>query len=243
MDTSAQNYARIFLLVIFSFNVLLWLSSHHIRMPWPGIPPAPSKNGALSTTLGDAQFFYRFGALTLQNVGDTGGRNQSFAKYDYNDLKPWFWLLHELDGQSNHIPMAAAFYFGATKNPEKTRIIVDYLAEVGLNEDGDRWRWLAHAVFLARYNLKDIDYALELAYKLSSMNPVGDSLPMWARHMPVFVLTAMDEKEAAIALMEGVLLTASNLPQTEKNFIRSYLTERLYVEEEHIGSSLVSDSK
>ena len=242
-NISLNKKANLILLIIFLLNMILWSASHHVRMPWPGVPPVPTPNGALSITLGDGQFFYRFAALTLQNVGDTGGRNQSFTNYDYNTLVKWFDLLYILDNKSNHIPMTAAYYFGATNDPKKIKVIVDYLSIVGQDEDGDKWRWLAHAVFLARYKMHDVDLALELAYKLAKMRPIGDTLPMWARHMPALVLTAMDETQAAKALLEAQLLTNKKLSRVERNFIKDYLVKRLGIKEEDIGSSLMTIQK
>ncbi len=243
MDKTISKRAYIALTLIMAINIILWLAMHHIRMPWSGVPPAPSKNTAIATTLSDRQFFYRFAALSLQNIGDIGGRHLSFAEYDYNMLGSWFDLLYDLDSKSNHIPMIAAYYFGATKDTKKIKVIVNYLSKVGSIEDGDKWRWLAHAVFLARYRMRDIDLALELAYKLAKMQPVGDSLPLWARHMPAFVLTAMEEKQAAKALLEAQLLTNKKLDPIEKNFIKDYLINRLGVKEEEIGSSLMTKEK
>ncbi|TVQ83118.1 MAG: hypothetical protein EA357_07180 [Micavibrio sp.] len=241
-ELEKRAYAALFF--ILSLNFFLWTASHYVRPSWPGVPPAPTENTAAGMTLGDRQFAYRSGALTLQNLGDTGGRVVPLQDMDYDKLGDWFRILHQLDSLSNHVPMTAAFYFGGIlgleENREKIRTVVDYLAKIGEDQAREKWRWLAHAVFLARHRLDDLDYALELAYKLADMDPHAEFLPLWARHMPAFVHTALDEQSAARALLEAVLLTDHNLHPAEINFIRSYLIEQLGVAEDEIGDTLVT---
>ncbi len=220
------NISKILLFSFLIINGLYWAFSNNMRAKWPGVPPVPSYQGALAMTLGDPQFSYRMGALTLQNLGDTGGSVTPLKDYDYQMLKHWFWLLHKMDAKSDHVSMAAAYYFGATQVPEDINVIVDYLSEAGNNAEGEKWRWLAHAVFLARYRMHDLEYALELAYKLADLqNP---DMPIWARQMPIFVLTALGEKEAAKTIIESLLATESqNLHPNEVNFMQSFIEERL----------------
>ncbi|MBL1147305.1 MAG: hypothetical protein HND56_09195 [Pseudomonadota bacterium] len=239
-----QSRTASLLFLILALNFLLWSASHNVRARWTGIPPAPSENTAAGITLGDRQFAYRSGALTLQNLGDTGGRTIALKDLDYNKLGKWFHLLNSLDPVSNHVPLIAAYYFGGIQASEQTsdkiRIVIDYLAGIGNSLEHNKWRWLAHAAFLARHKTEDLDYALELANKLASMDPGGKILPLWARHMPAFILTALDQKSAARALLEAVLLTDPDLPPAEINFLRSYLIEQLGVPEDEIGNSLVT---
>ena len=76
------------LLCLFSALILtiaLWLTGHSIQPKWPGVPPVPTKASAKAMTFGDAQFSYRFNALILQNIGDTGGRITPIDDYSFND--------------------------------------------------------------------------------------------------------------------------------------------------------------
>ena len=207
---------------------VLWFGSHQVQAKWPGVPPVPSEKGAVVMTLGDTQLSYRMGALTLQNLGDDGGRVTPLKNYDYTKLSAWFGLLKKLDPVSNHVPLIAAYYFGATREPDQALIVAKYLGEIGQDPSGEKWRWLAHAVFLARYRANDLDFALALAYKLAAMQlDRGREMPIWARQMPVFVLTARGEKDAARAIMGGILMTDKNLKPNEINFMKGFLAERL----------------
>jgi len=242
--TILQNRVASLLFFILSLNFLLWAGSHNVRGHWTGIPPAPSENTAAGITLGDRQFAYRSGALTIQNLGDTGGRTIPLKDLDYNKLGQWFHLLNSLDHISNYVPMIAAYYFGGLQASEETsdkiQVVIDYLASIGGSLEHGKWRWLAHAAFLARHKAGDLDYALKLARELAAMDPDADVLPLWARHMPAFILAELDQKSAARALVEAVLLTDPDLEPNEINFLRSYLIEQLGVPEDEIGNSLVT---
>lgn len=232
MDAAGLRFRIYFCLALaFGLNTAFWFGAHETAAHWGGVPPVPTKNGARIMTLGDEQFSYRLGALTLQNLGNSGGRVTAVKDYDYKKLGQWFWLLHALDPASNHVPMMAAYYFGATQVPEDVAVVVQYLGAIGQNPVGNKWRWLAHAIFLARHRMDDVPLALDMAYALSRMQPVGDVLPAWARQMPAFVLADQGEKQTARRLIEEILMTATGLHPNEVNFMRSYLVEELDVPE------------
>lgn len=228
MTARAQPFILVSLLFWLALCGALWLAGHLAQARWPGVPPVPAEKGAVAMTLGDRQMSYRLGALTLQNMGDGGGRVTPLKEYDYRALSAWFYLLRGLDSVSDHVPLIAAYYFGATREPEQARIVAEYLAEAGQDPSGQKWRWLAQAVFLARYRANDLPYALELANKLAALQlDHGRQMPIWARQMPAFVLTAMGEKDAARAIIAGILLTDKSLKPNEINFLKAFLVERL----------------
>jgi len=231
LTSSARLKIKIILFVILLLNGGLWYTTHNIQPKWPGVPPVPSYKGSLMMSLSDTQFSYRLGALTLQNIGDTGGRVTPLKEYDYQALNKWFELLWALDNNSSHVPLIVAYYFGAVRdNPESIRVVIDYLAKVGDNPRGENWRWLAQAVFLAKYRLENLDLAMDLAVRLANIKLPHGELPMWARHMPAFILEAQGDKDAAIAFVEAILTTTKNLHPNEINFMLSFLEERLGVD-------------
>lgn len=226
---------NIFLALALSVNVAFWFGAHETFAQWGNVPPVPTKNGARAMMLGDEQFSYRFGAMTLQNLGNSGGRVTAVKDYDYKKLGQWFWLLNDLDPASNHVPMMAAYYFGATQKPEDVAVVVEYLGTVGQNPVGNKWRWLVHAIFLARHRMDNLPLALDMAYALSRMQPVGDVLPAWARQMPAFVLAEQGEKQSARKIIEEILMTATALHPNEVNFMKSYLVDELGVPETEVN--------
>ncbi len=238
-----------FLALALALNTALWFATHDTQARWGGVPPVPTKNGAKIMTLGDEQFSYRFGAMTLQNLGNSGGRVTAIKDYDYSKLGEWFWLLHGLDPASNHVPMMAAYYFGGTQVPEDVAVVVKYLAAVGQNPVGNKGRWLTHPFFRARHRMENPSLALDLAYILSRMQPIGDVMPAWARQMPAFVLADRGEKESARKIMEEILMTATDMHPNEVNFMREYLTKDLGVPEQEVqqiinmrGGTLMRDA-
>jgi hypothetical protein len=222
-----KNKVYLFLGAMVLIVIASWLGTRFMFAKWRGVPPVPSHRGAIMMTLGDSEFSYRYGAITLQNLGDYGAEITPLKDYNYDKLGAWFWLLNSLDPASNHVPMLAAYYFGGTTVPKDVAIVVKYLATVGQEPVGNKWRWLAQSIFLARHRMNDLPLALDLAYKLSKMKPVGDTLPGWAKQMPAFVLNAKGDNADARRIMEDILLSAEYLHPNEVNFMKDYLVREL----------------
>ena len=186
-------------------------------------------------SLGDKEFSYRILAIMLQNFGDIGRDTTPLKDYNYKKLGRWFFLLHYLDPISDHVPMLAAHYFGGTLVPKDSAEVVKYLTVAGQMPFTEKWRWLAHAAYLAQHRMSNIDLALKLAYKLQRMNRVdGIKMPQWARQMPVFILNHRGEKEASRKLMENFLITEKNIDPAEVNFMKLYLIEQFGEDPKHV---------
>lgn len=224
-----QLLPYVFLITFLAANVLFWTEARHKQAEWLNVPPVPKIESASFLALGDEQLAYRFNGLILQNLGSVGGRMVSLNDYDYERLKSWFFLQDSLDQISNYVPMLAAYYFGAVKNSEKLDQVLDYLAVVGQRPYGEKWRWLGHAVYLARHEQKDNDRALELAYKLAENE--DPDLADWARQMPAFVLQARGEEELAYDIMLNILV---------ENVDTMHPNEILYMKD-HICNVLLPD--
>lgn len=231
---SARRQINFFIIAALVLNAALWLGSRHVYPRWAAVPPAPGFGGAMVMTLGDASLSYRIGGLTMQSLGDGGGKSTALKDYDYASLGKWFHLLHQLDPASNHVPLVAAYYFGATSVPKDLAVVVDYLATIGQVPIGNKWRWLAQAIYLARYRMHDLPLALDLSYKLARMQPVGDRLPIWAQQMPAFILKEQGDKEAARAIAEGVLQGGEKLHPAEVTYLKAYMVDTLGVPAEEV---------
>ena len=204
-------------------------------MDGPGglnVPPTPKAGMERLATFSDSSWSYRNYVLMLQNSGNVGGRNISLKEYNYEHLENWFLMLDELDRFSDAVPLLAAYYFGAVedaKNPDKLNRVFDYLAVIGQRPEGEKWRWLAHAVYLARHVQKDEDKALELAYLLAAnKNP---DMPIWARQMPAFILETKGQNDKAYDFMLGILKSnIDELHAGEINFMMDYICNTLFEE-------------
>ncbi len=217
-----------FLLFIFMLlsNIAFWFYSHHVKSSWANVPPVPEQARATLLTLGDEQLAYRYYATMLQNIGNTGGRGVALKEYDYERLKKWFFLSDELDPLSDAVPMLASSYFGAVDDGEKLNHVLDYLAVAGSRPEKEKWRWLAHGVFLARHVQKDNDKALELAYKLA--NNKNPDLADWAKQMPAFILQADGQSALAYKIMLNILISnIDTLHPNEINYMQDYICNTL----------------
>ncbi len=232
------NKVKALLALFVLANFSLWYASSHVQAQWDGVPPVPTQQGATMMMLGDEQFSFRFGALTLQHLGDGGGRVTPIKDYDFEKLGRWFWLLHALDPASEHVPFIAAYYFGGTPNPEQVGIVVDYLGKIGENPYGEKWRWLAHAAYLARHKMKDLQLALDLAYRLSRMQLADGEVPLWARQLPAFILKEQGGIESAKEFIETMLLDTDTTNPNEVNFMKSWLIEQVGVPKEEVEAIL-----
>ncbi|MBI3440942.1 MAG: hypothetical protein HY052_03930 [Proteobacteria bacterium] len=229
---------RLVLLAILGLQLAVWSASKEFYPRWEAVPPVPSRNGAVLMALGDPEFAYRFLALTLQDLGDVGIDITPLKNYNYTELGKWFSLLNSLDSLSDHVPMVAAYYFGGTKVPKDAAVVANYLSAVGQVPIGEKWRWLAHAAFLAQHRTYNLDLALKWAYTLQRMYQSGVDMPQWARQMPAFVLSERGDKDAARQMMKNMLVTEKTMDPAEINFMASYLTDELGVAPEEVKSLL-----
>lgn len=221
-------------------NVALWFSVRGVQEAWENVPPAPDKRFGASYGLGDTQLAYRAIGLIIQNMGDSGGRTTSLKDYDYHELAKWFFLADGLDPVSNHAPYLAAFYFGGVQEADQFRPLIDYLVLVGTRPVGDKWRFLAHAIYLARFEMQDQDTALMLSEKLAKVN--NPKMPGWTRQMRAFVMNAQGKKDAAYALLLEMLKDERGLAPNEANFLRWYICEKVLEKAEAKLNPLCKDN-
>lgn len=213
------------LLLALAACAFLWAGLRHDRATWLNVPPAPSPVAARLFGLNDSAFAYRSIGLMLQNMGDTGGRATAFKQYDYANLAGWLNLENDLDPRSNYAPYLAAYYYGAVDDPAKAAYLVDYLVKAGHGPGPEKWRFLAQAVYIARFRMKDLDRAYRIAIDLSGMKE-ADIAP-WARQLPAFIMQQQGDTIAARGFMLKFLQDAArSLPVQEVNAIKEYICRR-----------------
>lgn len=227
-----RHTKNILVLALFSLCVILnfafWRHSREILPAWNNVPPAPSETVSAMGGLGDQGVAYRMSGYAIQNFGNVGGRFESLKNYDYATLEKWFFAAQKLDERGNYIPFLAAYYYGAVEEkPEALRHIISFLRADGARPYPQKWRWLAHAAYLARYKLNDLPWSLELARELAAL-PAEDMAP-WARQMPAFVQLQMGNKEAAYEIMVRMLATEKDKlhPNEVNEMVRFICTRAL----------------
>ena len=212
-------------LIALGLQGAFWWQTRELQAGWEGVPPAPSHQVAKALAMGDGQFLYRAATFVLQNMGDEGGRVTPLKDYDYQRLGQWFSLLDRFDPQSEFLPVLVGYYFSQSQNPDDVRIVISFLAHIAIRDPERNWRWLAHAIYLARHRVKDMNLALSLAYRMAAIKSPG--IPIWARQMPAFVLADVGEKEAARDLMEAIMDSQIDLEPSEIEFMRDFIETRL----------------
>jgi|TARA_R110000868_G_scaffold102071_3_gene281027 hypothetical protein len=225
----------LFLIAACALQLSFWMMTRDYRPLWIDVPPAPSPQSSSSVTLGDSQFAYRSYSVSLQNIGDVGGRVTPLRELNYNMLTKWLDVMDSLDPQSNFMPMLVAYYFSATDNPDQLDGLITYLRRVGLREaaHNKKWRWLVSAIYLAKHKQKDLDKALSLAQELSALQDKEVALPSWAKNMPAFILLEQGDKQSAYELTVRILQEGiEDMHPNEVNFMVDYLCRRILDEPE-----------
>jgi hypothetical protein len=231
MPWAQRQFLYAFFVLIVAAHVFAWLQLRAVQARWLNVPSAPGKAGITAFALGDQQLAYRIVGVMLQNIGDNGGLVTSFKDYDYNHLTEWLFLANSLDSKSRFVPVLASFYFGAVEDPEKLEPLTLYLHKIGSNTDDENWRWLAQAVYLRRYKMKDLDTAYKWAVELANFDK--PDMPVWTKQMPAFILNAEGDKEAAYDILVEILKNGKNtLPREEINAMTDYICDRILDEAE-----------
>lgn len=196
---------KLWILFLLTFAVItaMWGYSSRISMRWTNVPPAPTDFSARAFGLGDAESSYRVMALMLQIFGNTGGRYTAIDDYNYVQLRRWFDMLYGLDPVSEYLPFLVAYYFSASHNPDQLAIVASFLEKVGSVPENYKWPWLVQSVYIARYRMKNMDYAIALSKKLA-LHP-DPQVGIWARNMESIVRSGLGDKEAALTISLGLL--------------------------------------
>jgi len=237
------THITVILLVALILNIAFWLYGRSHQSVWVNVPPPPNQSQQTGAGLSDSQLAYRSFSLMLQNTGDYGGSSRSLIEYDYDQLSEWFSVMDNLDNRSDFVAYLAAYYFGATNDETKLRPLTMYLADTGERDYKEKWRWLAHAAYLARFEIKDMDLALGYAERLSALEKKHKmELPSWASQMHIYIRNLQGNKDEAYGMMLEILRTeADKMHPNEVNFIRDYICTRILTPEKAENNEICHD--
>lgn len=170
--------------------------------------------------------------LWLQAFDNQPGLSISFHQLDYVRLTKWLDTILELDPRGKYPMLVAARVYGSVQDRERQRIMMEYIF-YKFNEDPNRhWRWLAHAIIVAKHELKDMQLALKYADALAEKAD-GKHVPYWAKDMKIIVLEDMGEVEAAKILVGGLIASGEITDRYELSF----LEEKIRVLEEKLSDN------
>ena len=215
---------KIFLLLALALQ-LIW---HGLQAPVAAkaedLAPPLSTRAYVMSSLGEPIAASKFLNLWLQAFDNQPGTSLSFHQLNYPRITEWLDTSLELDPKGHYPLLVAARVYGSVKNPEKQRIMTDYVFKK-FNENPDKyWRWLAHVVITAKHELKDFDLALKYAKALAE-KATGENVPYWAKDMKIIVLEDMGQLEAAKVLVGALIDSGEITDPYELNFLSRKIAE------------------
>ena len=172
--------------------------------------------------LGQPEVLAKVLMLWLQAHDYQPGVSVAFRDLDYERVEAWLDRMLALDADFHYPLLAASRLYAEVGEPTKQRRMLEFVGAKFVEDPGARWPWMAHAVYIAKHRLDDLDYALELARALAATSPAA-AIPGWATQMHIFVLEDMGELEAAKVLLGGLLESGQISDPHEQWF----LTDRL----------------
>ncbi len=222
---SAVPRSTVVLLVVGLLMQLLW---HWYRPPPEArardLPPPPGFTALHVVSLGDQPVLAKLLMLWLQAFDNQPGISIPFRELDYTRVIGWLERMLALDPDGEYPLLAAARLYGEVPVEEKQRAMLDFVHRQFLQKPNHRWRWLAHAVILAKHRLKDMPLAMAYARDLTTF-ATGPEVPFWARDMSIIVLEDMGELESARILIGGLLESGGINDPHEVRFLEKKLRE------------------
>lgn len=209
---------KIFLLLALMLQ-LLW---HSVQDPVVAkaedLAPPLSMQTYVMSSLGEPIAVSKFLNLWLQAFDNQPGASISFHQLNYPRLTKWLDTILELDPRGHYPMLVAARVYGSIQDPEKQRIMTEYIFDKFNENPNKYWRWLAHAIITAKHEIKDNDLALKYANALAQ-KATGKNVPYWAKDMKIIVLEDMGEVEAAKILVGALIDSGEITDPYELNFL------------------------
>ncbi len=168
------------------------------------LPPPLSAETYRLISLDEPLTVARYLNLWLQSFDNQAGISLSFHQLDYDRVIQWLDTILALDTKGQYPLLVASHIYGSIHSPRKQRQMMDYIYAKFQQRPGQYWRWLAHAVIVAKHELKDMELALRYADALAAESN-NKEVPYWAKDLKIIVLEDMGELEAARVLAGGLI--------------------------------------
>ncbi|MGR8946402.1 MAG: hypothetical protein ACU84Q_00025 [Gammaproteobacteria bacterium] len=188
------------------------------------LPSPPSEAVITVASLDSRVFAAQMLMLWLQSFDLQPGVSLSFKSLDYDRLTAWLATLLRLHPQGQYPLLSAARVYAEVQDPPRQRKMLSFVADEFERDPVNRWPWLAHAVYIAKHRLKDINFALALAERLAAYPDITE-IPPWARQMNIFVLEEMGELQSAKVLLGGLLDSGKITDPHEQWFLSKRFAE------------------
>lgn len=213
----------IFLLIISFFSQITW---HALRPPpvahVSAVPLPPRIDFLKLISLGEPEALARVLMLWLQAFDNQPGVSIPFKQLDYDCVIAWLDTILRLDPGGQYPLLSAARVYSEVPDEKKVRTMLAFVRDRFLERPNERWMWLAHAAYVAKHRIKDLNLALSYARALR-MHATATTVPSWAKQMELFVLEDQGAVEEAKILLGGLIESGVIKDDHEIRF----LTQRL----------------
>lgn len=162
--------------------------------------------------------------LWLQAFDNQPGISIPLKELNYDKVIEWLDLILELDNRIQYPLLAAIRFYALVPDEKKKRKMIQYVSEKFIEAPNKRWPVMAHAAYIAKHRIKDMQLALECA-QLLRQYAKGDNVPYWAKQMEIFVLEDMGELESAMVLIGGLLESGELKDPHQRKFLGQRLEE------------------
>ncbi len=197
------------------------------------LPSPPEQSIVRFASLDDSITAAKLIMLWLQAFDNQPGISIPLKNLNYNLVIDWLELIIKLDPDGQYPLLAASRFYTYVPETGRKKQMLDFVQRKFLERPEERWQWMAHAVYVAKHRMHDMEYALGLAKSLRE-NTTQENVPDWARQMEIFILEDMGEFKSAQILIGGLLESgAINNPEQLR-----YLKKRLNELEDNTDSVL-----
>ena len=184
----------------------------------PDLTPPPAASLLRLASLGEPIALAKLLMLQLQAFDYQSGSRVPYKDLDYALLEAWLARILELDPSGQYPLLAASRLYAEVPDEARQRSMLDFVYRQYLLDPNRRWPWLAHAVFLAKYRLKDMPLALEYAGALQKYTTAKD-VPAWVITMEIFIREDLNELETARVMIGGLLASGRITDPAELRFL------------------------
>ena len=190
----------------------------------PDLMPPPAATLLRLASLGEPIALAKILMLQLQAFDYRSGSKIPYKELDYARVQGWLARILELDPGGQYPLLAASRLYAEVPDETRQRGMLEFIYHQYLLDPNRRWPWLAHATFLAKHRLQDMDMALKYAGALQKFTTAKD-VPAWVTTMAIFIREDLNELETARVMIGGLLASGRITDPAELSFLDSRLRE------------------
>ncbi len=223
---SISHVPRIVLLVLIALLILQIINHHYnsqkLTIEFQQINNPPSDRMLKLASLGSEKLYSYFLILKLQLHDNQVGKNIAYNRLDYERLSAWLKSIYRINPDSDYPAFLASRVYSQVKDPAKIRLMIKLIIDLFEHNPLQHWRRMTEASLLAKHQLKDLEFALELAERVAEL-PHSADIPYWARDMRLILLDELNQYQSAIILISSLLQSDEIKDPGERKFLQDRL--------------------